>query len=197
MSSFASTLIRDMTPAARWRGIRSSSRRTPSTRMRTKSPSGCGKKWMSLAPSSVAWKMTELMSCTSGPDDGSSSSSGSSSNASSSSASIAERRTDSCSRSRFLSSSSISSRAATAKTSSRMVERRNSSRTCTSSGSLIATSTWSPSKAYGMAFVSHQHPGLDQVGRRAQHTRRSQLDERELVAICELPRDGGLGDTPP
>ena len=61
-SSFASTLMRVTTPGACRSGIRSISCITPSRRTRTTMPSLRGRKWMSLAPSSAAWRMIELTS---------------------------------------------------------------------------------------------------------------------------------------
>ena len=90
MSSFASTFRRVVTPAIIRFGMRCTSCSTPSMRSRTTSASSCGSKWMSLAPSSAAWKMIELTSRTSGASEMPSSTSRSS--ASSSSASLDERR---------------------------------------------------------------------------------------------------------
>ena len=49
--------------------MRCTSCSTPSMRSRTTSASSCGSKWMSLAPSSAAWKMIELTSRTSGTSE--------------------------------------------------------------------------------------------------------------------------------
>ena len=70
MSSFASTFRRVVTPGAIRFGIRCTSWSTPSiAEARTTSASSCGSKWMSLAPSSAAWKMIELTSRTSGASE--------------------------------------------------------------------------------------------------------------------------------
>ena len=69
MSSFASTFRRVVTPAVIRFGMRCISWSTPSTRKRTTSESSCGSKWMSEAPSSAAWKMTELTRRTSGASE--------------------------------------------------------------------------------------------------------------------------------
>ena len=69
MSSFASTFRRVVTPGASRLGIRCISWSTPSIRKRTSSESSCGSKWTSEAPSSAAWKMTELTSRTSGASE--------------------------------------------------------------------------------------------------------------------------------
>ena len=84
MSSFASTFRRVVTPGVIRFGIRCTSCSTPSTRKRTTSASSCGSKWTSEAPSSAAWKMTELTSRTSGASETPSSTSRSSSSSSSS-----------------------------------------------------------------------------------------------------------------
>ena len=84
MSSLASTLRRVVTPGASRLGIRWSSCRTPSTRERTTRASSCGSKWMSLAPSSAAWRMIELTRRTSGASETPSSASRSSPSSSSS-----------------------------------------------------------------------------------------------------------------
>ena len=84
MSSFASTFRRVVTPVASRFGIRCTSWSTPSTRSRTTSESSCGSKWTSEAPSSAAWKMTELTSRTSGASETPSSASRSSRSSSSS-----------------------------------------------------------------------------------------------------------------
>ena len=49
--------------------MRCTSCSTPSIRSRTARASSCGSKWMSLAPSSAAWKMIELTSRTSGTSE--------------------------------------------------------------------------------------------------------------------------------
>ena len=85
MSSLASTFRRVVTPGASRFGMRWSSCRTPSTRERTTSASSCGSKWMSLAPSSAAWRMIELTRRTSGASETPSSASRSSPSSSSSS----------------------------------------------------------------------------------------------------------------
>ena len=69
MSSFASTFRRVVTPAIIRFGMRCTSCRTPSIRSRTASASSCGSKWMSLAPSSAAWKTIELTRRTSGASE--------------------------------------------------------------------------------------------------------------------------------
>ena len=69
MSSFASTFRRVVTPGVIRFGIRCISWSTPSMRKRTASASSCGSKWTSEAPSSAAWKMTELTSRTSGASE--------------------------------------------------------------------------------------------------------------------------------
>src|SRR4051794_18597327 len=79
MSSFASTFRRVVTPGVSRFGICCATRRTPSMRKRTTRASSCGSKWMSLAPSSAAWKMIELTSRTSGASEMPSSASRSSS----------------------------------------------------------------------------------------------------------------------
>ena len=95
MSSFASTFRRVVTPEASRFGIRCATCSTPSIRNRTTSASSCGSKWMSLAPSSAAWKMIELTSRTSGasemPSSASRSSSSTCSAAASATASSIER----------------------------------------------------------------------------------------------------------
>ena len=83
MSSFASTFRRVVTPAIIRFGMRCTSCSTPSMRSRTTSASSCGSKWMSLAPSSAAWKMIELTSRTSGTSEMPSSTSRSSASSSS------------------------------------------------------------------------------------------------------------------
>ena len=92
MSSFASTFRRVVTPAAIRFGMRCTSCRTPSMRSRTTSASSCGSKWMSLAPSSAAWKMIELTSRTSGASEMPSSASRSSASSSGSATARPPRR---------------------------------------------------------------------------------------------------------
>ena len=69
MSSFASTFRRVVTPAAIRFGMRCTSWSTPSIRYRTTSASASGAKWTSEAPSSAAWKRTELTRRTSGASE--------------------------------------------------------------------------------------------------------------------------------
>ena len=123
MSSFASTLRRVVTPAIIRFGIRCTSWSTPSMRNLTTSASSCGSKWTSEAPSSAAWKMTELTSRTSGASEipssasRSSSSSSASSIAACSSSRIARAPKASEARTRRRISARMSSRGATASSS--------------------------------------------------------------------------------
>ena len=114
MSSLARTLSRVVTPADIRFEIRCTSRRTPSTRKRTTSASSCGSKWTSEAPSSAAWKISELTRRTSGPSEMPSSASRSSPGSSSSSASASSSAvpTASAARTSFCSSTTMSSRGA-------------------------------------------------------------------------------------
>ena len=89
MSSFEITFKRVVTPAVSRFGIRWATCRTPSMRKRTTSSFSCGSTWMSLAPSSAAWKMIELTSRTIGASEMPSSASRSSSSSTSSSAAVA------------------------------------------------------------------------------------------------------------
>ena len=145
MSSFASTFRRVVTPAIIRFGIRCTSCSTPSMRSRTASVSSCGSKWMSLAPSSAAWKMIELTRRTSGASEmpsstsRSDSSSFSSSRSASSASTIARAPKASDARPSRRSSVAISSREATASSTWNFVPRRSSSIAWTLVGSATAT----------------------------------------------------------
>ena len=183
---------RDVTPAARWRGMRSSSRSTPSMRMRTKRPSCWGRK-VNVAGAFLGGleddRVDELHERTGG---------------------VVLRRRQALPRTRTplprraptvariradARGSAARARSRHAErprtTTSRLVASRSSSSDCTSSGSLIATRTLSPSKAYGNGVRAHQDPRIDHLGGRTQHAGRTQVDEVQLVVRGELARDGG------
>ena len=158
MSSFASTFRRVVTPAIIRFGIRCTSWSTPSMRRRTASASSCGSKWMSLAPSSAAWKMIEFTSRTSGTSEMPSSASRSSISSSSSGKSPSSSRTArapkaSEARMRRRTSAWMSSREATPISSWCFDASRSSSIAWTLPGSATATRMTLPSSAYGTASM--------------------------------------------
>ena len=160
MSSFASTFRRVVTPADIRFGMRCTSASTPSMRKRTTSASSCGSKWMSEAPSSAAWKMTELTSRTSGASEipssasrSSPSSSSASCSATSSSSTASRAAVAPEARATRFSSARMSSREATPRSSVWRVVRRSSSSCWTFDGSATATRSVEPSSAYGMATM--------------------------------------------
>ncbi len=159
MSSFASTFRRVVTPADIRFGMRCTSASTPSMRKRTTSASSCGSKWMSEAPSSAAWKMTELTSRTSGASEipssasRSSPSSSASCSATSSSSTASRAAVAPEARATRFSSARMSSREATPRSSVWRVARRSSSSCWTFDGSATATRSVEPSNAYGIATM--------------------------------------------
>src|SRR5256884_7207101 len=158
MSSFASTFKRVVTPAIIRLGIRCTSWSTPSMRSRTASASSCGSKWMSLAPSSAAWKMIEFTSRTNGTSEMPSSASRSSISSSASgnppsSSSTARAPKASDARMRRRTSAWMSSREATPISSEYLVASRSSSIAWTLPGSATATRRTLPSIAYGTASI--------------------------------------------
>ena len=155
MSSLANTLSRVVTPELSCVGIRCATRSTPSTRKRTTSAPSWGSKWMSLAPSSAAWKMIELTSRTSGASEiPSSASRSSTSSSSAASATASSMRTEwSASEAREMRriSANTSVWAATWNSTGCCVARRSSSSPRTFCGSVIAIRRVPASKAKGMA----------------------------------------------
>ena len=198
MSSFASTFRRVVTPAVSRFGIRWISWSTPSMRKRTTSASSCGSKWMSLAPSSAAWKMIELTSRTSGASEMPSSTSRSSSSSSSSSSSrLAPRR-----RAR---AEGLRRRGRAAGSRSRMSSRGRDARA--RAGSRVASRSSSiawmfcrvgdrdaagrrPSSAYGMRGDALEDVQRDRACAASGSTPRDgEVDERQLVPRGEHARD--------
>ena len=158
MSSFASTFRRVVTPGVIRFGIRCISWSTPSMRKRTASASSCGSKWTSEAPSSAAWKMTELTSRTSGASETPSSTSRSSASSSSvtrSSSSTSSRtaRAPNASEARAIRRSSrrMSSLEATPRSRGKRVASLSSSIPCRLPGSATAIRRVPFSSAYGIA----------------------------------------------
>ena len=195
MSSFASTFRRVVTPAARRFGIRCTSCSTPSMRRRTTSESSCGSQWMSEAPSSAAWKMTELTRRTSGASEmpssasRSSASSSSAANASASSSSAARAPNASDWRTSRRTSASTSSRDATASSTVSRVASRSSSIAWTLPGSETATRSTSPSISYGIAVAALEHVQRHELRRLGVDVDHPEVDQRQLVAGGERARD--------
>ncbi len=142
---------RETTPATIRRGIEVVSESTPSTRKRTRMSRPSGSKWMSEAPSSTAWAMTELTSLMTGASSADSRMSVTAPSVSSSSSSTASA-TASSRRDMRLISPAMSSGEATTGRSSCLVRSFMSSRASTFDGSTIATSSFPSSWPIGTAL---------------------------------------------